>query len=167
MPISDARMTTLKPTRNETRAPNRMREKTSRPRTSSPRRWLCDGASSRRIVSCAFGSNGASSGAAMAMSTSATVSSSPVVKAKLRRRRFILFWVWGVGCGESEIKPPTPHSLHPTPSFQFNSRIDDPIQQVAGKVHEDVRQCDDEDRRLHLRVIACRDRRQQQAAESG
>ena len=43
MPISDARMTTLNPTRSETRAPKRMRESTSRPRSSRPSRCSCDG----------------------------------------------------------------------------------------------------------------------------
>ena len=43
-------------------------------------------------------------------------------------------------------------------SFQLDPRVDHAVEQVAGEIHEDVRQRDDENRGLHLRVVAGGDR---------
>src|ERR1700742_2234661 len=126
MPTTDARITTEKPTRSETRAPQRIRESTSRPRSSSPRRCSRDGGSSLRDVSCALGSNGASSGAASAITMSTIVRSRPIVKAKFRVSLRINPGIAGLV------------------SFELDPRVDDAVQQVAEKVDEDVRQRDHE-----------------------
>src|SRR5438132_10244784 len=54
-----------------------------------------------------------------------------------------------------------------TASFKLDPRIHHSIQQIAGEVHHDVRQGDDQDGGLHLWVIARADRLDQQPAQPG
>src|ERR1051325_8335829 len=98
-----------------------------------------------------FGSNGESSGARIAIVTSATVSTRPEVNAKLRSRRLKRFM------GEAP-HPALRATLSPlrrgegkrgarradegtrSSSFELDPRIHDPVQQVAEEVDENVRQ---------------------------
>ena len=84
-PISKAMKTETMPTCNETRAPKTMREKVSRPSSSVPIRF-CQLGGRRRLLSCASGSYGAISGAAMATMTVSSTTAAPTMPIGLRQR---------------------------------------------------------------------------------
>src|SRR5207247_1764785 len=84
--------TAAKPTSSDTRAPYTMRESTSRPRWSVPRRWARPsaassvGASSRARSDWRVGSWGASHGAATAITARSATKAAPAVTSRRVRR---------------------------------------------------------------------------------
>ena len=76
-PPTMARPTDTKPMVSEMRAPQIVRESTSRPRLSVPKRWTRDGACRLLPSAMASGSNGASHGAASAARAKARATVAP------------------------------------------------------------------------------------------
>ena len=76
------------PILSDTRAPNTTREKMSRPIVSVPNQWSHDGGARNSDVRSA-NSNGAMSGAKMAVSTSSSRKPSPTIASLLREKRLM------------------------------------------------------------------------------
>src|SRR5579875_3637145 len=84
-PTRSEEPTTEMATSKETRAPKRVRERTSRPSSSVPNQCACEGGSRRCVRSSWAGSRGASRGAKMAHNVKNTSSATPVATIGLVR----------------------------------------------------------------------------------
>src|SRR6185503_10327099 len=83
VPIDAEVATTVRPTRNEMRAPARTRARMSRPSSSRPNGCVELGPASRSARSCADGSNGVTSGPTSAASAASTTMAAPVLSTSL------------------------------------------------------------------------------------
>src|SRR5215472_499465 len=129
-PASAASAVAARPTTSEMRAPKRRRLKRSRPNSSVPRRWppVKMGAS-RRAVSMASGSRGASQGATTASTAITTTRARPKRAAALRRNTR-------------------------TTSVIADARVEYRVEQVDHEVDEHEGGGDEQHAALHQRIVA-------------
>src|SRR5262245_17817900 len=142
VPTSADTETTVRPTRNEIRAPASTRARMSRPSSSSPKR--CDplGPSNLSASSWPAGSYGVSSGPATAATAVIAMMDAPIQSS--------------VRCGR----------LARAPSFIPNPRIEETVCEIDEQVHRHIGDRDQQNAALNGRIVARADRLNEQAAHA-
>src|SRR5215471_7133049 len=133
MPTAAPMAVAMTPTRSDSLAPYRMRERMQRPNSSVPSGNSADGPARARGRSWRIGSWGATRGAASARRISTRISPSPATARRWRRKRRHI-------------------------SLIADARIEPAVEQVHGEVHEHEHHGHEEHTSLHHRVVALEDR---------
>src|SRR5262247_2886606 len=142
MPTAAPMAVAMTPTRSDSLAPYRMRERMQRPNSSVPGGNSADGPARARGRSWRIGSWGATRGAANARRISTRISPSPATARRWRRKRR--------------------HA-----SFIADARIEPTVEQIHGEVHEHEHHGHEQYTSLHHGVVALEDRRHGQTPHSG
>src|SRR6266853_3154204 len=183
-PTTPAPSTTDTPTSNETRAPYRVRDRTSRPSSSVPNQCCAPGGRKRSGRLWAAGSRGASHGAKTAIRTSNTVTARPQQPNPLVLRNcrigdscfmnsfrirvrispvdilpFALHLLWAASLDAGVLRrleeiPRRESNELQLASLQPHPRVNDRINDVREQVHHDIGQSDHQNAALQQGVIS-------------
>src|SRR5215470_3947140 len=142
-PASAASAVAARPTTREIRAPWSNRLKRSRPNSSVPSQWPgVKGRASRRVVSMASGSCGASAGATTAAIATRTTRQSP-----------------------SSAPPLLPNAR--ATSLIADPRVEDRVEEIHDEIHQHERRGDQQHAALDQRVVTRLDRSHHHRSEAG
>src|SRR5262249_1438277 len=130
---------------SEMRAPERMRERMSRPSSSRPSPWLHDGPPSDPSSCCFSGSRGATQGPKAAMRRKNSTRARPAMAARLRAKRR--------------------HAA--AAGLVLDARVGIPVQDVRGQIDEHGDKGHEQDRALDHREIPHADRLDDEPADAG